>query len=155
MKFGIQALIVLSIIPGSLAEARKPAARTSDPLAARKIIKSRLIDPYSVKFDAIVERRGLDHVGKVTNLVCGTYNAKNRFGGYVGAKQFVYVASEAAVFTSNVERLGQDGSVKGLEAGPGTEPSGIDGLATSIAAITSLTNEVGFWLRQCQPAERG
>jgi len=47
-------------------------------------IRSSLKDPDSAQFSGIVSARGPDGVIKV----CGQVNAKNSFGGYVGAKYF-------------------------------------------------------------------
>src|SRR4051794_8069685 len=56
---------------------------------AKSIIANRLVDPSSL----MVRNT---HVATVTadgqslTLLCGEYNSKNRFGGYVGFRQFVY-----------------------------------------------------------------
>lgn len=46
-----------------------------------------LFDPYSVKFEdlRVIKK------DKGTAYVCGTFNAKNRFGAYVGLQPFLYV----------------------------------------------------------------
>lgn len=46
-----------------------------------------LFDPYSVKFEdlRVIKK------DKGTAYVCGTFNAKNRFGAYVGMQPFLYV----------------------------------------------------------------
>lgn len=48
----------------------------------KNIIKSNLIDPKSVIFSEITYSTKGD-------AVCGYYNSRNRFGGYVGNKKFV------------------------------------------------------------------
>lgn len=49
--------------------------------AAVNIIRDRLNDPESAKFLNVVYRPELG--------VCGEFNAKNKFGGYVGYKKFL------------------------------------------------------------------
>lgn len=46
-----------------------------------------LFDPYSVKFEdlRVIKK------DKGTAYVCGTFNAKNRMGAYVGLQPFLYV----------------------------------------------------------------
>lgn len=60
-------------------------------------IKSRLIDPDSLKLTCAEPRKGSvkDGVGYAPHkfgwVVYCSVNAKNRFGGYVGAKPYVYL----------------------------------------------------------------
>jgi hypothetical protein len=49
----------------------------------KKHVKEYLNDPDSAKFDSI-------HPGKEEKYSCGMVNAKNRMGGYVGFRPFVY-----------------------------------------------------------------
>lgn len=49
----------------------------------KKDVMERLVDPDSAKFDAIYQ-------GKTEKHWCGMVNAKNRMGGYAGARPFVY-----------------------------------------------------------------
>ena len=54
---------------------------------AQETIKSQLKDPYSAVFEGI-------YMGKTENgapVVCGTVNAKNSYGGYIGRKNFYYL----------------------------------------------------------------
>ncbi len=51
---------------------------------AKNSVKQRLKDPSSAEFTNVQLR---DYVGG--KVVCGYVNAKNSFGGYVGAKQFI------------------------------------------------------------------
>jgi hypothetical protein len=61
------------------------------PLAAKakRIIAQRLVDPDSLTVRGVrVEKTSID--GHQVELLCGEYNSKNRFGGFVGFKPFVY-----------------------------------------------------------------
>jgi hypothetical protein len=49
---------------------------------ARKAVAASLTDPSSVQFQNVTSYS--------ENVVCGEFNAKNRMGGYVGFKPFVY-----------------------------------------------------------------
>lgn len=64
---------------------------------AKAVLAKVLFDPYSAVYDGVrIINDGRDH------LVCGTVNAKNRLGGYVGAKPFLYnVRSGAACLVNN------------------------------------------------------
>ena len=81
------------------------ASGAAAPLAAKakRIIAQRLVDPDSLTVtgtrlaSAIID-------GREVKLLCGEYNSKNRFGGFVGFKPFVY---EAAVM-KGVLTLGDD-----------------------------------------------
>lgn len=55
--------------------------------AAKSHVEADLFDPGSAKFRAIKPSHLTDHAPFV---ICGQVNAKNRFGGYVGFKRFVY-----------------------------------------------------------------
>lgn len=54
--------------------------------AAKQAVRSRLSDPSSAQFDRMTVFPG--------DIVCGTVNAKNKLGGYVGPRVFVYNGSE-------------------------------------------------------------
>lgn len=56
---------------------------------AKKEIESTLIDPSSVQYRNIVAYS--------EDAVCGEFNAKNRMGGYVGFKPFVYQNKQVAL----------------------------------------------------------
>lgn len=52
---------------------------------AEQIVRNSVKDPASVQFDRVSYRRD-------TSAVCGRFNARNGFGGYVGFRRFVRVA---------------------------------------------------------------
>jgi hypothetical protein len=60
----------------------------------KKQVKEYLNDPDSAKFESI-------HQGKEEKYFCGLVNAKNRMGGYVGLRPFVYekVTNDFAMVT--------------------------------------------------------
>ena len=65
-------ILIATIVLCSLA-----CSKSNEQLIKEAVI-ARMIDPDSVKF------------GKITvlqNKACATYNAKNRFGGYIGDQQ--------------------------------------------------------------------
>jgi hypothetical protein len=153
MKLAFWTAVGLAACTVGSASAAAPKAKTGATAIAQSIIKAQLIDPYSVKFEGVVEKAGVDRAGKATRLVCGTYNAKNRLGGYTGAKSFVYPASKEAVFTSSGERLEKSGSRENLDDHTNVSGNDLDSLGrsldASIAGILGLGDEVKFWLQQC------
>lgn len=67
---------------------------------------TRLIDPYSAKFTFEAPIKQYFKNGKQLGWgVCGTFNAKNRFGGYVGAENFWTFISNGKVLKSHTEIL--------------------------------------------------
>jgi hypothetical protein len=51
---------------------------------AKRAVAGTLIDPESARYENV-------KVQKELSVVCGLVNAKNKFGGYVGFKQFYYL----------------------------------------------------------------
>lgn len=67
----------------------KPADAMAE---ARKEVATKLKDPESARFTDVVYRPNQPNMrGEPTDVVCGKVNAKNSFGGYVGARPFVYL----------------------------------------------------------------
>lgn len=137
----------LLTVSAAIAAPQKPTGRT-DAAVAQSIIKKRLLDPYSVRFEMRPLVTGKDTEGKAVKLTCGTYNAKNRMGGYVGAKHFVYVPTERAVFTSEIEQLGEDGQDVTADA-LSENKTDIAALHAAMAQVEALSGKVKFWLLQC------
>lgn len=57
---------------------------------AKESLKSQLKDPYSVVFEKIFMSNGANGAP----IVCGEFNAKNSYGGYVGNKRFNYIKTD-------------------------------------------------------------
>lgn len=66
------------------AAASNNAHRATLVAHAKTAIKEQLRDPDSAKFKI------LGFAGEDEAIVCGTVNAKNGYGGYVGSRQFMY-----------------------------------------------------------------
>lgn len=66
---------------------------------AKEAVGRSLFDPYSAIYDEVRV-----HEAGGTKLVCGTVNAKNRMGGYVGAKPFLYNARSNLICIVNSHR---------------------------------------------------
>lgn len=81
-------------------------ARPADAQAlasARQAIAAKMKDPDSAKFTDVARRTALNAKEEPTDVVCGRVNAKNSYGGYTGAKPFVYfVADKSSV---SIEQL--------------------------------------------------
>lgn len=67
---------------------------------ARIAVRARLKDPASAQWGAITVA---DRTGET--VVCGTVNARNGFGGYMGEQSFMVTGSEA-VFPRDVSKGG-------------------------------------------------
>lgn len=82
----------------------------TDEGAAKKAVEADLNDPASAQYRAIHSYRlsdleelrptGFTPGGRI---VCGEVNAKNRFGGYVGFKRFMYDVSSANLVNEPVD----------------------------------------------------
>jgi hypothetical protein len=81
------ALLVAAALPSAIMAAT--SGKSSLGAKAKNIIADRLVDPSSlVVRNTHVASFSAD--GNSLTLICGEYNSKNRFGGYVGFKVFVY-----------------------------------------------------------------
>jgi len=69
----------------------------SEEAKAKAEIRRRMKDPDSVVF------RDVHYPDILKEEVCGEFNAKNGFGGYVGYKRFVYKKSEKAVYIESLD----------------------------------------------------
>jgi hypothetical protein len=89
---GLLAVIVIGLFVIAIAspEGRLKAEATT-------AIQAGLLDPGSATFDGV---RVVDG-----HYVCGWVNAKNRFGGYVGSKRFVYQQFTQGCILSNYEAV--------------------------------------------------
>lgn len=52
--------------------------------SAKRAVREQMKDPESARFKSVFERAVRD-----THAVCGQFNGKNAFGGYVGYRRFV------------------------------------------------------------------
>lgn len=85
----------------------KPADAMAE---ARKEAIAKLKDPESARFTDVVYRPNQPNLrGEPTDVVCGKINAKNSYGGYVGARPFVYLV-DARLLTMS-ESAGDVGTV--------------------------------------------
>jgi hypothetical protein len=84
-----------------------PALAQDDFAAAEKTVRARLLDPGSATFEDLRRASWKGNSGKVFDVVCGTVRAKNRFGGFVGRANFVYIAGDKpmAMLASRFEVL--------------------------------------------------
>jgi len=63
---------------------------------AQRQVRAMLKDPDSAKFEFVASGRGFE---------CGTVNAKNSFGGYTGAMEYLEYQGSAGVAESEVQSL--------------------------------------------------
>jgi hypothetical protein len=93
MKLFLIALGTMAIVSGVSAQTVPQMT-----VAAKRLIADRVIDPSSLQY------RKLRLVpGKIETsngpMLCGQYNSKNRMGGYVGFKDFIYDPRKKMVVT--------------------------------------------------------
>lgn len=144
----VAACATLLLLPASSTDAAAPKVAGNVGLA-QKIIKERLFDPYSVRFENTAARAGVDRAGKPERLVCGSYNAKNRYGAYIGAKRFVYVPSEKAVYTVQIEKLFASGGSITADGIAEDSDGSSEQTTAALKLLNALSSDVEFWLRQC------
>ena len=76
-------------------EAKQAEQRVIDLAIAD--IKAMLTDPQSAQFRVTKVKMDFEFAGEKQNVVCGSVNAKNKFGGYVGFKQFAWQSTVGRV----------------------------------------------------------
>lgn len=57
---------------------------------AKQAVLEKTRDPSSVQFKGIVSSANNDSYGQPHPVVCGYYNAKNAYGGYIGFEPFIF-----------------------------------------------------------------
>jgi hypothetical protein len=86
--------------------------------AARSAVLANLKDPDSAKFGASFTRKRVSMINPLfvlrgytvdqrTDIVCGTVNSRNSFGGYVGQSVFAYRIGHKDVFIDESIRGGE------------------------------------------------
>lgn len=90
-------------LSGCVSEAERLAQRNQAlEIEAKTLLESELYDPSSVQYEGIkvvnAMERALDKGDlNIPRGVCGRVNAKNRFGGYVGFRPFIWLEGAAEV----------------------------------------------------------
>lgn len=85
-------LLGVSLIGGSALLANRGKEQVTGPSEARimgtafSVVRASLKDPGSAQFGPAKRYVAANQ----QSVVCGTVNAKNSFGGYIGVKRFVY-----------------------------------------------------------------
>jgi hypothetical protein len=83
-------IVVIGLILGAAIFAFFPSFGDGTLIAkAKQSIEASLFDPHSAQYDDLK----IVDTGRAGKLVCGMVNAKNRMGGYVGRKGFIYFAA--------------------------------------------------------------
>jgi hypothetical protein len=86
----------------------------SDPVIekAKAAILAKLKDPGSAQFGPIQRAMRPNMRGEPTDTICGTVNAKNSYGGYIGAMPFVYFVASGTL--SMVDAVQTPGDVSAI-----------------------------------------
>lgn len=69
---------------------------------AKSQVQEMLKDPASVQFKEVAVKK--NSLGETA--VCGEYNARNSYGGYVGFKTFGVVGKNVSLESAELERMG-------------------------------------------------
>jgi len=149
--------LCVSLALSTIASSAMPKSKASSPVAsgpaaeAKSIIKSILIDPTSAQFTLQPLKRSSDMQGNPTTVVCGTFNSKNRFGGYVGPKSFAYDVNSKTVFDANLEKIRFGNIVESADAiAASTEgAASYDVFTKAHDRLDALNAEIKFWLTKC------
>jgi hypothetical protein len=87
--------------------AKKAAAAKSDPLALTKGAMGRTLkDPQSAIYTDMVRAIRPNARGEPTDSVCGAVNAKNSYGGYIGARPFLHLIALDQIYIAGDGDLG-------------------------------------------------
>lgn len=89
-------------IPRDAVRVTYPAPEGSEA-AARAAIAIKLKDPDSLRLQNVVAKGVSPDPAKWS--ICGEYNARNSFGGYVGFHQFAYVDGKAFLGDDSIENI--------------------------------------------------
>lgn len=87
---GIAGAIWLSTVLSPATGCAQVSGESPDMAAARTLLEAVVIDPTSIRLSAV-------HRAKA-DVVCGVFNAKNRFGGYAGPRRFAAMLSTNSIF---------------------------------------------------------
>jgi hypothetical protein len=115
MKNYIYAFLAISLMgcvkptPEELANADYGDYPSNYEEIAKASVSERLIDPYSAQFTFRPPAKTWNGFGggKYGWAVCGTFNAKNRMGGYTGSDYFFVMIKNGIAIQSNVGVLAQ------------------------------------------------
>jgi hypothetical protein len=82
-------------VPATPSVQKPSAVKLDDPVLAkmRAAVASKLKDPESARFTETKRAMRKNARGELVDTVCGMVNAKNSYGGYTGAKPFVYLVA--------------------------------------------------------------
>jgi hypothetical protein len=75
---------------------------------AKEAVVASLKDPDSAKFGPAITRKTIISssfldMGQHRDIVCGTVNAKNSYGGYTGQSQYAYMVKDGTVVIDNAK----------------------------------------------------
>lgn len=72
--------------PAAAKTAKKPAAAVDAFAPAKVLLQRKMVDPESARFTDLFKVQ----TSSEGDVVCGIVNSKNRMGGYVGGKGFIF-----------------------------------------------------------------
>jgi hypothetical protein len=96
-----------------------------------------LKDPSSLQLDVVSSKLG---------VICGRYNSKNSYGGYVGFKNFTY--QEGTLYTVGTI-VRPDGTISDVDAVTHQDPTDVEGLTAMIHDTKSIMDEYEAAFKKC------
>jgi hypothetical protein len=100
MRVAMTGIIALVLFAQPMIAQQLPKESSPDPAfaSATAAVNAKLKDPQSARYGEMIRKVGANVNGKPAEVVCGTVNAKNSFGGYGGNRPFVYFIADGATF---------------------------------------------------------
>jgi hypothetical protein len=133
LRKGIFAFVVFALTTEATA-----LAATKD---ATKEIRSRfsyiLKDPASLQLQVVTSKPG---------VICGRYNAKNSYGGYVGFKNFTYQSGTLYTVGTIVQ---PNGTVRDVDAVTDGTPADVEAIKAMIDQTKSIMDEYEAAFKKC------
>jgi hypothetical protein len=95
-----------SLVPE--AAAAQPPSPGSPPkpetvAALKSVAAKQLKNPNSARWERMQQATRPNVAGKPMDVVCGYVNAKNSFGGYIGAKPFIYFVETQNLYVTGAD----------------------------------------------------
>jgi hypothetical protein len=100
MRVAITGMILLVLSAPPMIAQQESNDSSPDPVFAKATaaVNAKLKDPQSARYGEMIRKVGPNVNAKPAEVVCGTVNAKNSFGGYGGVRPFVYFIADGGTF---------------------------------------------------------
>ena len=139
-------LFLLSLAVGDIGDISSPPAPPI-PIELQTKFEDFLKDPASAQIRITIDKSG-SGAGSQSRVICGRFNAKNSYGGYVGYKKFVYLSDSKTLYSEDtaVRATGTDSLQEIMSHDPDTK----DELDVLSAKGDALIVEIHHAFDQCE-----